>query len=110
MPSATTWQRRRRCDLDHTRAVPRITAQFFEICMMGLSSGVMRPGPIRNRNPSMRKLIAAAFLAAVATALVAAPSYALNCNQQGIKAQIKGVWHKFVRNNRGAYVSCGPAW
>ena len=58
----------------------------------------------------LRKLIVAAALAVATTALLAAPSHALNCNQQGIKAQVNGVWHKFVRNNRGRYVSGGPAW
>lgn len=59
---------------------------------------------------SLRKLIAAASLAAIAAVLVAAPSHAVNCNQQGRKVQVKGVWHKVVRNERGGWVSCGPAW
>ena len=58
----------------------------------------------------LRKLIVAAALAAVTTTLVAAPSFAGVCDQQGKRVLHKGVWIKVVRAPNGHLVSCGPGW
>jgi len=58
----------------------------------------------------LRKLIAAASLAAIASTLVAAPAFAGICDQQGRKILHKGVWIKVVRHSSGRLVNCGPAW
>ena len=57
----------------------------------------------------LRKLIVAAALAAVTTTLVAAPSFAGICNQQGKRVLMNGTWHKVVRYKSG-WVDCGLGW